>query len=121
MRSLAEPRAAIRSLTIWTEPRSSRSAPSGGFALEVVFPGDSFQHGFYRDDNRYEQQISIIDHVVGHNNFAYTSMFPHYRAGQGLVASRELDALLQSSIPTLRLTRMRFSDFIFGLNRYAVD
>lgn len=70
--------------------------PSGGFALEVVYPGPEYQHGFYRDDNQEDQQISIIDHVVGHNNFAFKSGLRHYRVGQGLRATRELDDLLQS-------------------------
>lgn len=70
--------------------------PRSGFALEVVYPGPVFQHGFYRDDNGVAEQISIIDHVIGHNNFAYASGLNHYRAGQGLVATRELDDLLKS-------------------------
>ncbi len=68
--------------------------PSGGFALEVVYPGPQFQHGYYRDDNPTAQQMSIIDHVVGHNHFALKSGFPHYRVAQGLLATRELDELL---------------------------
>lgn len=65
--------------------------PSGGFALEVVYPGPIYQHGFYRDDNQQDQQFSIIDHVVGHNHFAYTSGLTHYRVGQGLEATKKLD------------------------------
>lgn len=70
--------------------------PQGGHALEVVYPSNDYQHGFYRDDNAEAEQISIIDHVVGHNNFAFMSGFPHYRAAHGLLASRELDNLLSS-------------------------
>jgi spore cortex formation protein SpoVR/YcgB (stage V sporulation) len=68
--------------------------PRGGFALEMVSPGPKYQHGLYRDDNPYEQQISIIDHVVGHNHFALHSGLAHYRIGQGLEASRKLDQIL---------------------------
>jgi spore cortex formation protein SpoVR/YcgB (stage V sporulation) len=70
--------------------------PRGGYALEVVYPGPQFQHGFYRDDNGDADQKSIIDHVVGHNNFAFMSGLEHYRAGQGMLATRELDELLKS-------------------------
>lgn len=69
-------------------------APRSGFALEVVYPGPQFQHGFYRDDNPKYQQMSIIDHVLGHNSFAYNSGMAAYRAGQGLLATRELDRTL---------------------------
>lgn len=70
--------------------------PRAGFALEVVYPGPNYQHGFYRDDNDYSQQISIIDHVVGHNNFALTSGLEHYRVGQGLEHTKAMDKLLRS-------------------------
>ena len=69
-------------------------APRSGFALEVVYPGPQFQHGFYRDDNPKYQQMSIIDHVLGHNSFAYSSGMAAYRAGQGLLATKELDRTL---------------------------
>lgn len=69
----------------------------GGFALEVVYPGPNYQHGFYRDDNPVNQQFSIIDHVVGHNHFALKSGLGHYRYGQGLEATRELDEVLKKA------------------------
>lgn len=69
-------------------------SPKGGFALEVVFPGPLYQHGFYRDDNHPDQQISIIDHVIGHNMFAAHSGLRHYRAAQGLESTRKLDTVV---------------------------
>ena len=48
--------------------------------FEVVFPGPDYHHGYYRDDNSFEQQLSILMHVIGHNHFAVTSHFQHYRA-----------------------------------------
>ena len=65
-----------------------------GKYLEVVYSGPYWNHGFYRDDNRRRQQISIIDHVVGHGMFAYYSTLQHYRAGQGMAASLRLTALM---------------------------
>lgn len=76
---------------------SSLKPKGGGFALEVVYPGPEYQHGFYRDDNPVFEQFSIIDHVVGHNHFAYTSGLSHYRYGQGLVATRKLDEILRAA------------------------
>ncbi len=68
--------------------------PRNGFALEVVYPGPNFQHGFYRDDNPKAEQMSIIDHVLGHNSFAYSAGMQAYRAGQGLLATKEIDKIL---------------------------
>ena len=90
--------------------RSQR--PSGGFALEVVFPGPFYQHGFYRDDNRRFQQISIIDHVIGHNIFAKHSVLPHYRHAQGLESTRRADDILKLAyerFPHAKVSR----DFLF--------
>lgn len=76
--------------------------PSGGFALEVIYPGggkdgeEGYQHGLFRDDNRLNEQYSIIDHAfIGHSHFAKHSGLPHYRVGQGLEATRELDEVLE--------------------------
>lgn len=69
--------------------------PRSGFALEVVYPGPHYQHGFYRDDNPVDEQISIIDHVIGHNHFAHSSGLTGYRYGQGMLATRELDQVLE--------------------------
>ncbi|MCB0363244.1 MAG: SpoVR family protein, partial [Bdellovibrionales bacterium] len=73
--------------------------PKRGFALEVVYPGpaNGYSHGIYRDDNNQDQQVSIIDHVVGHNHFSLHSGLPHYRVGQALVASRKLDRVLKDA------------------------
>lgn len=68
--------------------------PRSGLTLEVVYPGPNYQHGFYRDDNTEAQQKSIIDHVLGHNSFAFNSGMEAYRAGQGLLATKELDRVL---------------------------
>lgn len=68
--------------------------PTRGFALEVVYPGPFYQHGFYRDDNPEHEQKSIIHHVVGHNNFALKSGLTHYRVGQGLESTRKIDEIL---------------------------
>jgi hypothetical protein len=61
---------------------------------EVVYPGPEIQHGFYRDDNPPEQQLSILLHVMGHNHFALRSFFPHYRAAHVIHESLQLDSLL---------------------------
>lgn len=61
---------------------------------EVVYPGPEIQHGFYRDDNPPEQQLSILLHVTGHNHFAMRSFFPHYRAAHVIHESLKLDNLL---------------------------
>jgi hypothetical protein len=61
---------------------------------EVVYPGPSQQHAFYRDDNPPEQQISILLHVIGHNHFAHSSMLKGYRIANGPEVSRHLDALM---------------------------
>lgn len=76
--------------------------PSRGFALEVIYPGGGtngqvgYQHGLFRDDNVRDQQFSIVDHAfIGHSHFAKNSGLPHYRVGQGLEATRELDEVLE--------------------------
>lgn len=78
--------------------------PTGGFALEVIYPGGGkngqvgYQHGLFRDDNIRDQQYSIVDHAfIGHSHFAKNSGLPHYRVGQGLEATRELDAVLEKA------------------------
>ncbi|MCB0392526.1 MAG: SpoVR family protein, partial [Bdellovibrionales bacterium] len=63
--------------------------------FEVVYPGPQIQHGFYRDDNPFQMVIHLLNHVVGHNNFAYTSFFPHYRAAHVIDEQLKLDKLLE--------------------------
>ena len=63
--------------------------------FEVVYPGPAIQHGYYRDDNPFQMVIHLLNHVVGHNNFAYTSFFPHYRAAHVIDEQLKLDKLLE--------------------------
>ncbi len=68
-----------------------------GMIYEVVYPGPDFQHGYYRDDNPFDEQLSILMHVIGHNHFAVASQFPHYRVSNPTEAASELnDALLEA-------------------------
>ena len=56
----------------WTEGAKVVQAdnqPSG--ILEMVIYGQKTTHSIYRDDLNLKQQISIINHVVGHNHFGF--------------------------------------------------
>ncbi|MCB0356425.1 MAG: SpoVR family protein, partial [Bdellovibrionales bacterium] len=63
--------------------------------FEVVYPGPEIQHGYYRDDNPFQMVIHLLNHVVGHNNFAHTSFFPHYRIAHVIDEQLKLDRLLE--------------------------
>lgn len=64
--------------------------------FEVVYPGPSIQHGFYRDDNPFQMVLHLLNHVVGHNNFAHISFFPHYRIAHVIGEQLALDRLLEN-------------------------
>ncbi|NQZ02568.1 MAG: SpoVR family protein, partial [Bdellovibrionales bacterium] len=64
---------------------------TSSMVFEVVYPGSKYNHGYYRDDNPLEWQISIIMHVVGHNHFAHSSGFTQYRSAQATEVAQSLN------------------------------
>lgn len=68
-----------------------------GMIYEVVYPGPNFQHGYYRDDNPFEEQLSILMHVIGHNHFAVASHFPHYRVSNPTESAADLAEVLHEA------------------------
>jgi spore cortex formation protein SpoVR/YcgB (stage V sporulation) len=70
-------------------------ADKSRMVFEVVYPGSEYNHGYYRDDNPLETQLSIILHVVGHNHFAHSSGFTHYRSAQATEVAKSLNAAVK--------------------------
>lgn len=53
---------------------------TGGSILEMVLPGNTTRHSIYRDDLPVKQQLSIINHVIGHVHFGVHTRFAQTRA-----------------------------------------
>ncbi len=70
-------------------------ADTRSLIFEVVYPGPEIQHGYYRDDNPPQMVYHLLNHVAGHNNFAHTSFYPHYRAAHVIDEQTQLDKLLE--------------------------
>ena len=63
--------------------------------MEFVVNGTNNSHAFYKDTTKYIHQLSIIMHVIGHNDFANTSIYATSRGGDGIAATYEISKLMQ--------------------------
>ncbi|MEO0335378.1 MAG: hypothetical protein AAF202_03235, partial [Pseudomonadota bacterium] len=92
MRALLATTAAAPVAHYWDGSQIVNSmADTSRMVFEVVYPGSVYNHGYYRDDNPLEWQISIIAHVVGHNHFAHSSGFTQYRSAQATEVAQTLN------------------------------
>ena len=71
---------------------SGMEKPSG--VLEFVTQGDPVSKSFYSDTTSFEHQISVIMHVLGHNDFALNSGFAKSTDSYTTPASLELYELI---------------------------
>lgn len=73
----------------------SRGLAGAAGVLEFVTPGCPTCRSFYQDTTNLQHQTSIIAHVIGHNDFAATSMFQTIRGGDPITASLKLYELME--------------------------
>lgn len=75
--------------------QAANGSKRGGLLYEIVISGDTEQISFYRDDNSFEEQFSILLHAAaGHNHFTLASRFPHMRASNRIQESYNLSKLM---------------------------
>lgn len=71
----------------------NRAAGMGGL-LEFVTPGCPTCRSFYADTTRFEDQLDVLMHVVGHNHFAMTAWRNRVRNTDPIAESLELADLM---------------------------
>jgi len=98
MRAITSTPAAQPMAHFWDGAQMVQAAANPrSLVYEVVFPGPDYHHGYYRDDNPFEQQLSILMHVIGHNHFAVSSHFPHYRASNAPQSAIDFNEVMVSA------------------------
>ncbi len=67
----------------------------GGGILEMVISGGMVRHSIYRDDLNWKQQLSILNHVLGHVHFGVHTVYRQSRTSENNQAAYEFDAMLE--------------------------
>ena len=75
----------------WVDGSRLVRVDRSGLLYEIVISGKDEQYSFYRDDNSFEEQYSILLHAVaGHNHFTANSRFPHFMSENRIQGAFEL-------------------------------
>lgn len=71
--------------------QAANASRKSGLLYEIVISGKDEQVSFYRDDNSFEAQFSILLHAAaGHNHFSHTTRYPHARSSNRIQESYSL-------------------------------
>jgi uncharacterized sporulation protein YeaH/YhbH (DUF444 family) len=74
----------------------ARAQASSSGILELVYPGgNTFRQSIYRDDLDPKQQISIINHVIGHVIFGMYNRFSRTRSADNVRDSYEMFRMME--------------------------
>ena len=75
----------------WYHGQQITKARGRGIVYELIISGQTHHYGFYRDDNEFREQLSIVFHAAaGHNHFSHNTRFRHFRASDQIQEGIEL-------------------------------